>query len=225
MMTQPNILPRAMSLAVHELRTPVTVVAGYLRMLLKEQGGPLTEKQRKMLEEADKSCSRLGALVAEMSEFGKLESREQPLARQDFDIAALAAELASNMHEGDDRGVRVVTRGTDAPVIVNGDRARVAAALRALMLSAVRERGEPGTITVDCTPIDGPPPSVRVAIGDEVMLPALTQSTGVFDEWRGGMGLALPVARRVIDAHGGALWSAEGGHSKAACALRIPLRP
>jgi signal transduction histidine kinase len=59
-------------------------------------------------------------------------------------------------------------------------------------------------------------------------MPSLTSAangTAPFDEWRGGMGLALPVARRVIDAHGGALWSAEGGHSKAACALRLPLRP
>ncbi len=69
-----EVLPRLLSLAVHEFRTPVTVVAGYLRMLLREQGGPLTDKQRKMLEEADRSCTRLGALVAEMSDLGKLES-------------------------------------------------------------------------------------------------------------------------------------------------------
>ena len=74
MTAEHNALPRTLSLAVHELRTPVTVVAGYLRMLLREQAGPLSDKQRKMLEEADRSCGRLGALVAEMSELGKLES-------------------------------------------------------------------------------------------------------------------------------------------------------
>ena len=55
------LFPRAMSLAVHELRTPVTVVAGYLRMLIREQGGPLNEKQKKMLEEAERSCARISA--------------------------------------------------------------------------------------------------------------------------------------------------------------------
>src|SRR5688572_28434577 len=105
MTTEQTVLPRVMSLAVHELRTPVTVVAGYLRMVLKEQAGPLNDKQRKMLEEAERSCGRIGALVSEMSEFGKLESRELALARQDFDLTALIQELASGMHEGDDRGV------------------------------------------------------------------------------------------------------------------------
>ena len=45
-----------------------------------------------------------------------------------------------------------------------------------------------------------------------------------FDEWRGGLGLALPVARRVIEGHGGALWSADGAQSRAASAFRLPLR-
>ena len=80
-----------MSLAVHELRTPVTVVCGYIRMVLKEHGGPLTEKQKKMLQEAERSCERISALVAEMSDLGKLESQELSVARQDVDLCALVA--------------------------------------------------------------------------------------------------------------------------------------
>src|SRR5688572_11038445 len=53
MASEPSVLPRALSLAVHELRRPITVGAGYLRMLLREQAPPITGKQRKMLEEAD----------------------------------------------------------------------------------------------------------------------------------------------------------------------------
>ena len=219
-----TVLPRVMSLAVHELRTPVTVVSGYLRMLLKEQGGPLTEKQRKMLEEAERSCSRIGALVSEMSELGKLESRELALARQEFDLAAVLVELASGMHEGDDRGVRLEVRGTDAPVLVTGDRTRLSAAVKALIHSALRERGEPGVIVAECSRADG---WVVVAIGDETALPALTRAASStpppFEEWRGGLGMALPVARRVIEAHGGAVWSGDEGGSRATAALRLPI--
>ena len=36
-------------------------------MLLREQAGPISEKQKKMLEEADRSCARITALVSELS--------------------------------------------------------------------------------------------------------------------------------------------------------------
>ena len=43
---------KLLSLAVHEFRTPVAVVSGYLRMLLRHFGGNLTEQQRKLLQES-----------------------------------------------------------------------------------------------------------------------------------------------------------------------------
>lgn len=220
--------PRVMSLAVHELRTPVTVVTGYLRMVLREQAGPLTDKQRKMLEEADRSCVRIGALVAEMSELGRLESNEVALARANFDLAALIVELASGMHEGHDRDVRLDVRGANQPIMVTGDRVRLSAAIGALMHAALRERGDPGTIVVECSALTHTtPPWAVVAIGDEPTLKALGDAAGAtpppFDEWRGGLGLVLPIGRRVIEAHGGALWSAVGDAPRAGSALRLPL--
>jgi signal transduction histidine kinase len=220
--------PKTMSLAVHELRTPVTVVCGYLRMVLKEVGGPLNDKQKKMLQEAERSCDRIGALVAEMSDLGKLESRELSVAHQDIDLTSLVEELASGMHEGEDRGVRLDVRVPNRPVTVTGDRARLSAAITTLLHAALRERGEPGIIVADLTVVDATPPSAVLAIGEEDALPSLiTAGLGTpppFDEWRGGLGLALPVARRVIEALGGALWSAPGERPRAGSAFKLPLR-
>jgi signal transduction histidine kinase len=195
-------------------------------MLLKEQAGPITEKQKKMLEEAERSCARISALVAEMSELGKLESGDLAIGRQEFDLCALLAEVASGMHEGEDRGVRLDVRGVDRPLMVSGDRARLAAAVRALMHAALRERAEEGVIAAQCSVLsDSQPPSVIVAIGDEDMVNKLSNPGGgaAFDEWRGGLGLALPVARRVIEAHGGSLWSAAGDRPRAGSAVTLPL--
>ena len=223
-----GLFPRAMSLAVHELRTPVTVVAGYLRMVLREQAGPLTEKQRKMLEEADRSCARIGTLVSEMSELGKLESQQVALASNEVNLATLAAEVASNMHEGEDRNVRLDVRGADQPLMVAGDRTRLGAALTALMHAALRERADPGVIVVECgTVTDATRAWAVIAIGDDAVRGSLIEAARVtpppFDEWRGGLGLALPIGKRVIEAHGGALWSLPGDAGRTASALRLPL--
>ena len=110
-------------------------------MLLREQAGPITDQQKKMLQEADKSCARIGSLVAEMSELGKLEDGQITVPRVSFDLSALIVEVASGMHEGEDRGVRVETR-VPGPVMVAGDRTRLAAAIAALMHAALRERGD-----------------------------------------------------------------------------------
>ena len=227
--TEPGLFPRAMSLAVHELRTPVTVVQGYLRMVLREQAGPLTEKQRKMLEEADRSCARIGTLVSEMSELGKLESQQVALGSTDVDLASLAAEVASNMHEGEDRDVRLDVRGADRPLMVAGDRTRLAAVLSALMHAALRERADPGVIVVHCgTQADGGRSWAVVAIGEDAMTKPLVDAARStpppFDEWRGGLGLALPIGKRVIEAHGGALWSLPGDAPRAGSAFRLPLK-
>jgi signal transduction histidine kinase len=216
------------SLAVHELRTPVTVVCGYLRMVLKEQGGPLTDKQKMMLQEAERSCERINALVAELSELGKLEAQGVTIARHEIDMAALVAELATTIREGHDRGVQLDIRLPTRPLVVIGDRVRLAAAITALLRATLRERGEPGIIVAECSAIaDTASAWAVLAIGDEDMLPALVEAgrgtPPPFDEWRGGLGLALPVARRVIDMLGGALWSAPGGRSHAGAALRLPL--
>jgi signal transduction histidine kinase len=223
-----NLFPQVMSLAVHELRTPVTVVAGYLRMVLRDQAGPLTDKQRKMLEEADRSCSRIGALVTEMSELGKLEAGSLTLTGPEFDLSALITEVASGMHEGEDRGITLETRGTDRPVMVAGDRPRLAAVLRALMHAALRERADAGAIIVDCSTFTETNQEwVIVAVGAEHDLRPLIDvgraAPGEFDEWRGGLGLSLPVGRRVVEAHGGALWSSPGDRPRAGSALRLPV--
>jgi signal transduction histidine kinase len=204
---------RLLGLAVHEIRTPVGVVSGYVTMLLKEQAGPLNERQRKMLEEAAKSCGRLATLAQEMSAFRSIEMAEAQFKAQNFDLAALLAEVASRMHDGEDRGVRFELRGTDRPVLVTGDRTRLAEALTTLMHVAVRERGDPGVIVAQCSTVDGGGAAyAMVAFADESLLPALTETGAAeslaFDDFRGGTGYRLPLVRSVVERHGGAIWSA-----------------
>ena len=95
--------PKVLSLAVHEFRTPMTVVSGYIRMLLKERAGPLNEQQRKLLEEAEKSCGRLSALIAEVSELSGLEAGTATFNRLEIDLRATITEAVSALPEIPDR--------------------------------------------------------------------------------------------------------------------------
>src|SRR5712672_3454990 len=102
-----NPYPPLLSLAVHEFRTPASVVGGYLRMLQKDQDPPMSERQRRMIDEAEKSCARLVAIVAELSDIGKLDSGGIKLSSQALELFSLTENVAELVHEGKERDVKL----------------------------------------------------------------------------------------------------------------------
>ena len=218
--------PKLLSLAVHEFRTPITVVAGYIRMLLKDRAGPITDQQRRLLEEAEKSCGRLSALVAEMSDLSNLEGGTASMNRSTVDMRTLVTEAIAALPAMFDREVTVELQpGTDNANLP-GDATRLRAAITSLMIALRRElvTSDRLLVRVDTSTLNGGP-AVAVALGDEEQLPGIAAAEGSslprFDEWRGGSGLSLAVARRVIGQHGGALLGPPGD-SKAAALVLLP---
>src|SRR6187455_497500 len=99
---------RLLSLSVHEFRTPITVLAGYVRMLLKDRAGPLSPEQRRLLEETEKSCGRLSALIAEMADLSNLEAGTVTLNRGSVLVSALLSEAIASLPPIPDREIPIV---------------------------------------------------------------------------------------------------------------------
>src|SRR5712672_1716938 len=102
--------PKLISLAVHELRSPASVISGYLRMLQRDTESPLSDRQRKMVDEAEKSCGRLVALIAALSEVGKIDDGLIAMAPRKTDLFPLLAEVANSVHEAREREVLLEVR-------------------------------------------------------------------------------------------------------------------
>jgi signal transduction histidine kinase len=219
---------RLLSLAVHEFRTPVTVVAGYLRMLLKMQPGP-ADQPRKLIEEAEKSCTRLAALIAELSEISNLTAGQVPFERNEIDLFALLDEVAATVHEGADRDVRLQIERSDERALIAGDRKYLSRGLESLLTATLRERAQPGVLVVACGVQGlGAERFAYVAIaprgGDGVPDGFRASEWAPFEEWRGGLGFRLVLARQVITAHGGQVFSGRGTEARGACAFTLPTR-
>jgi signal transduction histidine kinase len=217
-----------LALAVHEFRTPVTVIAGYLRMLVREQLGPLSDRQKKVLEEAERSCGRLTALVGEMSELSTLDAGP---ARPGHDALALAAtmdDIAAAAAEGRDRGVTISRSGLEDVHAVVGDRRRVTAALGSLVTAILREQNDAGRVVIDIgrREADGRL-MAAITIAPDHLANEPWDNGGPdarLNEFRGGLGLALPIARRVIEQAGGRVWSPATGRTLGAVAVLLPLK-
>jgi len=220
--------PKLVSLAVHEFRTPMTVVAGYIRMLLKDRAGPVSEPQRRLLEEAEKSCARLSGLLAEMSDLGALEGGTAAFNRSHVDLRALLRDAVAELPELSDREITVDVRLTEGAAGIQADPVRLKTALTSLLHGLRRELVTSARLLVQETtrPHNGGAAS-WIVIGDEqhaaLLQGAEAGELARFDEWRGGCGLSLAIARRVINAHGGAVWSPADG-AKAAAVVLVPLQ-
>ena len=215
--------PRLLSLAVHEFRTPITVAAGYLRMVLKERAGPISEQQRKLLEEAERSCGRLSALVAEMSELSALEGGKATFKGVTLELGEVLVEVVESLPDlPDDRIIAVVVDGVQGAMPLQADPTRLRGALASILIALRREVVNSDRLCVRVFESNG---AWHLAIGTpgeiEATSAADPSSLGVFDEWRGGTGLSLAIARRVIGQHGGALY-APPREGRAGALLTLP---
>jgi signal transduction histidine kinase len=215
--------PKILSLSVHEFRTPMTVVAGYIRMLLKDRAGPLTDQQRNLLEQAEKACVRLTALLSEVSDLSNLEGGTAPLNRSATDLHKALRDAVSQLPPLPDREVPVELQlgGDQAPI--HADPVRLTASLTSIIKALQRELVGDAPLVVRQRRSDSG--AYEIHIGDEETLALLdAEDSGTrepFDEWRGGSGLVLPIARRVIEAHGGRIWGPPG-ERKAGARIMLP---
>jgi len=199
---------KLLALAVHEFRTPLSVVAGYLRLLSRQFGGGLTDQQRKIVEDSERSCGHLTALLAELSDLANLDAGRLPLRSERFDVAPILARLATDVHEGENRGVAFGVVGCGGPAHVVGDPVRLTAALTTLVTATLRERAERTSVVAACRIEDGQDgPVLRIAIAEPdvatTLLDRREPTANAFDEYRGGLGFRLVLASRIIAAHGG----------------------
>jgi signal transduction histidine kinase len=204
-----NQYAHLLSLAAHEFRTPASVVSGYLRMLQKDTESPLSERQRKMVDEAARSCARLVALIAELSEVGKLDSNGLAATIETFDLFADIEDVAANVHEGEDREVRLKLGGSSSGATLSGDRQRIRDAFGAIFRALLREQPTAVTMLADRRLVrtNAQTTAIVVIAPETDVQRAYDSGEQVFDEHRGGIGLSLPIARRVIERAGGRVWA------------------
>jgi K+-sensing histidine kinase KdpD len=201
-------LPRLLSHTVHEFRTPLSVILGYLRMVLKDPSNSLDGRYRKMLEDVEKSVGRLGHLVTEMSELSQLAKGEITLRHEPVSLPALLKDAAAALPEApDERRTAITIEAGRQQTMIRGDATWLKRAFTSILFALRREvvesdqlliREHTGTFKGERVVW------IRIAEPQHIDEPG---SLGTFNEWRGGCGLSLVTARTIISAHDGAIFA------------------
>jgi signal transduction histidine kinase len=221
-----NDCRQLLSLIAHELRSPGAVVAGYLRLLLRNPSS-LPDPERKMIEDANRSCARLLEVVRELGDLADLGGTA---SLQPFSPVPIF-ELCDEVVQAAVRAGGAVTfscADTDRPAVVEGHARRLRQVVGALVAVNQRERGARPFEACGFISREGGPSHAIIAFGDPGIAARpedlLAHRHAAFDRWLGGVGLSLPIAHHIIEAHRGVLWALPGD-SRATCALSLPLIP
>lgn len=222
------------SLASHELRTPMVSIRNYIWMVLNGKGGKVNPKQREYLRRAYDSTSRLSRLVNSMLNLSRIESGRVILSVQQIDIRKVIRDVITEIGvRADQVGIKLALRqqvqsvktgeSVQLPtVLVDTD--KIKEVLVNLIGNSLKFTPAGGTITISLA-VERDYVWVRIVdtgVGlDKDQIPKLFQKFSMLREsystnatMAQGTGLGLYICKSIIELHGGKIWVESKGRGK-----------
>ncbi len=195
----------------HEMRTPLTVISGYLETMA-DNADDLPAKWQRAITTMSLQSSRMEALITDLILLSKIETGEKTVSDTLTDVDALIRQICHDASALSGEKHHQFTIEINDQRLLKGDESQLRSAFSNLIFNAVKYTPPEGHITVTWnTDRDGGHLSVRdTGIGiDPVHIPRLTERFYRADPSRhkdtGGTGLGLAIVKHVLLNHDGSL--------------------
>ena len=200
------------SVASHELKTPINVILGYLQLMQDGIYGPLSAKQAEILATIDAQGRTLARLAAQLLDVTRFEAGGGRIEPRPIRLATLLDDLERAFHVlAVQRDVEFrVTTGDGLPDEVQWDADRINEVMGNLLANAFKFTGSGGTVELSATPSDH---HVKIEVRDTgagippEQLPHIFEKFYQADNQRAasmpGTGLGLAIAKEIVEAHRG----------------------
>jgi signal transduction histidine kinase len=231
-----------LSIASHELKTPITAMSGFLQVALRrvrrlsETAGAaaVAEGLRGITEQLEvvyRQTTKLARLVDELLDVSRIQTGRIEFRYGDVDMAELANEVATRMQLTTTTHKIDVTR--DSKSVVTADRDHLEQVLNNLLTNAIKYSPSGGSITIDVRP--EPDGGVRVSVTDEGIGIPKDELEAIFGLFyrspdraardAAGMGLGLYISKEIVVRHGGRIWAESAGAKGSRLNVTIPRVP
>jgi len=201
------------SIATHELATPVAAISGHLSMVLDEKMGRVDKKAKKLLTNAYEGSKRLAKLVKDLLNVSKIEEGKMAMDIKPIDICDLIESIVLEL-EPLARNAKLYLKFQKTKKIpkVMADSERIREVLVNLINNAFKFT-EKGGVTIDCE-VGKEYVTISVSdtgIGiDKEHIPYLFQKFHQVDtsatRRAQGTGLGLYISKSIVELHGGKIW-------------------
>ena len=205
-----------LSIATHELRTPLTIIMGYNSMLSESLETRATAEERDLLAESVTACQRLIRMVNSMLDMTQIESGKLRMDFTDTDLPGLISNVVGMFQA--EASKKDIHLGLEIParmprLLLDGD--RIEQVVINLIGNALKFTGVGGRVDVALRYFSESE-TVQVAVSDSGVGIAADDLEVIFDEFaqlqknaprgtREGTGLGLAIAKRIVEAHSGAI--------------------
>ncbi len=213
----------------HELRTPLTVIRGEAEIALRgAERRPVD--YRESLGRIVEQASQMGRLVEDLLFIARADAGEPRMEMRSVAVNALLSEAAAAFEPlAASRGVTIRKSGADDGAVVIGDRGRLAQVIGVLIDNSIRYSRAGGEVRLSAR-IEGGQ-AVIVVDDDGIGIPA-SEIDRVFERFyrtdnakahSGGVGLGLPVAKAIIEAHNGLIRLAASASGGVTASVALPV--
>lgn len=209
------------SIASHQLRTPLTVIKGYLSMMEESFFGEMPDKIRDTVDKLLRSTDRLINLVNDLLDISRIETGHMHFNLKKMSIKQMVADLADGMKRiAAQKGLKLNQQIDKKVPDIVGDDAKLREVLSNLIDNAIKYTDK-GEIDVILKQDDGHVEFIVQDTGQGIMkkdLPRLFQKfargEGMHVVHTEGTGLGLFVCKKIVEAHSGKIWAESEGKNK-----------
>ena len=197
------------SMIAHDLRSPMSVIQGYVSLMEAGKTGPLTETQTEFLESVSRKIVEMTSLLNDFLDMSKMEAGFVNLKREPLDMGQLINEVIVDL--GPMAASRGIEMKLDLPrdnVQVLADPLRLTQIMRNLLSNSVKYNVESGWIRVTVVN-EGQMAKVSVADGgvgipnDDLAVLFEPYTRGKVPANIKGVGLGVVIVKKLVEAHGG----------------------
>lgn len=217
-----------LSIASHELKTPITAMSGFVQIALRRvkrrlaAGPPHADDWKKeedtlleQLEVVHRQTGKLARLVDELLDVSRIESGRLELLVADVDLPELVAEVMLRHQLMGTKHEFKLSSDPDGAFHVRGDRDHLEQVLNNLIGNAMKYSPDGGSIDVQMTRVDEQEVELRIVDhGIGIRPEELARVFGLFYRSPdrvardvGGMGLGLFITKEIVDRHHGRIWA------------------
>ena len=197
----------------HELRTPLAAIKGYATALMLDEVRWSKSKRRQFLRLIEEDCDNLQAMISDILDSSLIDIGQLTIEPQPLRLPSLLSEVAAEMQRRT-RIHRLVVDTAPTFPLIDADTNRIKQVVRNILDNAIKYSPEGGLVVVRATlDVD----EVTVSISDQGVGISPKDMVPLFDKYFrakaptgyhvAGTGLGLPVARAIVEGHGGRIWA------------------